>query len=48
MEVKEKLINSKRIFTGKVINLDLEQVLLPNGQTAHREIVHHHGAVAVL
>lgn len=48
MNLKEELLNNKRLFTGKIFNLDIEEVRLPNGQTAKREIVHHHGAVAVM
>ncbi|MCO6542793.1 MAG: NUDIX hydrolase [Lactobacillus sp.] len=48
MELSEKLLTKKRLFTGKVINLDLEEVCLPNGQHAQREIVHHHGAVGIM
>ncbi|MGG6431337.1 NUDIX hydrolase [Anoxybacillus sp. D401a] len=44
----EKTINQKRIFSGKVIDVYVEDVLLPNGETSKREIVKHPGAVAVL
>ncbi|MCT6843342.1 MAG: NUDIX hydrolase [Bombilactobacillus mellifer] len=48
MEIKEKFLNKKRIYSGKIINLDVEQVQLPNQRVAHREVVHHHGAVGIL
>ncbi|NVY95690.1 NUDIX hydrolase [Lactobacillus sp. DCY120] len=48
MELKEKLIQNQRIFTGRIINLDLETVQLPNQHSAQREVIHHHGAVGIL
>lgn len=48
MNLEEKYLSSERKFTGKIINLDVEQVKLPNGQTATREIVHHHGAAGIM
>lgn len=37
-----------RFFSGKVIDLYVEDVELPNGKASKREIVKHPGAVAVL
>jgi len=36
------------LFEGKIVKLDVETVLLPNGNTAEREIIRHPGAVAIL
>ncbi|ACJ33367.1 NUDIX hydrolase [Anoxybacillus flavithermus] len=44
----EKTMNQQRIFSGKVIDVYVEDVLLPNGETSKREIVKHPGAVAIL
>jgi len=44
----EKTIASEPIYDGKVIKVKVDDVLLPNGKTAKREIVNHQGAVAVL
>ncbi|MEC1734285.1 ADP-ribose pyrophosphatase [Bacillus mojavensis] len=46
--LEEKTIAKKQIFSGKVIDLYVEDVELPNGKTSKREIVKHPGAVAVL
>jgi ADP-ribose pyrophosphatase len=46
--LKEKTLSAKEIFKGRVIDLFLEEVELPNGKTSTREIVKHPGAVAVL
>lgn len=45
---EEKTIGSKPIFKGKVISLKVDDVTLPNGATAKREIINHPGAVAVI
>jgi ADP-ribose pyrophosphatase len=44
----EKTVAKKQIFAGKVIDLYVEEVLLPNGKTSKREIVKHPGAVAII
>lgn len=44
----EKQIETRRIFDGKVLKLDVDKVMLENGKTAEREIVRHKGAAAVL
>ncbi|MEC1625005.1 ADP-ribose pyrophosphatase [Bacillus mojavensis] len=46
--LEEKTIAKEQIFSGKVIDLYVEDVELPNGKTSKREIVKHPGAVAVL
>lgn len=47
-KLNEKTISIKPIFKGKVVELNIEDVELPNGKLAEREIVHHPGAVAIL
>jgi ADP-ribose pyrophosphatase len=44
----EKTISSETIYEGKIIKVKLDEVLLPDGKKAKREIVTHPGAVAVL
>lgn len=46
--MKEKTINSKRKFNGRLIKVDLLDVSLGDGRKARREVVRHPGAVAVL
>lgn len=48
MNFTEKTLNSKRIFDGRVINLRVDEVLLPNGKSGTREIVEHNGGVAIV
>jgi ADP-ribose pyrophosphatase len=38
----------RRIYAGRVITLNVEQVRLPNGRLAELEIVHHPGGAAVV
>ncbi|MFE8702594.1 NUDIX hydrolase [Cytobacillus sp. FJAT-54145] len=46
--LEEKTIKTEKIFNGKVISLQVDDVELPNGKTSKREIIKHPGAVAVL
>lgn len=46
--VKEFTVNSEKIYEGKIINLRVDTVELPNRKYAKREIVEHNGAVAIL
>jgi ADP-ribose pyrophosphatase len=41
-------VERKSIFRGRVIELALERVTLPNGQQTELEIVHHPGGAAVV
>ncbi|HEX7056084.1 MAG TPA: NUDIX hydrolase [Bacilli bacterium] len=45
---EEKTVKTEVVFTGKMIDLAIEHVTLPNGKPATREVVRHPGAVAVL
>lgn len=44
----EKTIKTEQIFSGTVVNLQVDEVMLPNGKTSKREIVKHPGAVAII
>lgn len=48
MPLEEKQIQSKRIYEGKIVNLRVDTVLLPNGREALREVIEHVGAVCVV
>lgn len=48
MDLEEKKIYSKRIYEGKLVNLRVDTVILPDGREAKREIVEHKGAVAIV
>jgi ADP-ribose pyrophosphatase len=46
--LSEKTLNKETVYRGKIISVDIEEVELPNGQLAKREIVRHQGAVGIL
>ena len=47
-EIEETVTSTKRIYDGRIINLRLDTVLMPDGRMSQREIVEHRGAVAVI
>jgi len=47
MSQHETKLKSHVIFTGKVVTLNHDDVLLPDGSTAKREVVHHPGGVCI-
>lgn len=42
------LVSAERIYSGRVVNLDLDAVQYPNGSTGKLEMVRHPGASAVV
>jgi ADP-ribose pyrophosphatase len=48
MRLTEKTLGSRRIFEGRVVNLRVDTVELPDGRVTSREVVEHHGAVAIV
>ena len=47
MDLTEKQISFEYKFQGRIVNLRVDDALLPNGTTAKREIVEHNGGVCV-
>ncbi|MGO3049437.1 ADP-ribose pyrophosphatase [Staphylococcus casei] len=47
MNLYEKTIHKHSIYNGAIIDLEVHDVVLPDGQTSKRELVYHNGAVAV-
>lgn len=45
---KEKCLSNETIYEGKVICVQKDTVLLPDGKTAIREVVRHPGAVGIV
>ena len=41
-------VASRREYTGRVVNLDIDQVRFPNGKVGELELIRHSGASAVL
>lgn len=48
MEMREKTLSQKYYFQGNIMSARLDQVELPDGKTAPREICEHLGGVGVL
>ncbi len=48
MDLTEKTISTREIFSGRIIHIKEDTVLLPNGKTAGRELVIHNGGVGVI
>jgi len=48
MEFYETTLSSRQVFSGNLIRLRVDEVILPNGRKSTREIVEHPGAVAVV
>ena len=46
--LEEKTLSTEQIFNGKVVSLQVDEVELPNGKRAKREIIKHPGAVAII
>jgi len=47
-ELTEVLIESDKVFDGRLISVRKDTVKLPNGRTSTREVVVHPGAVAIV
>ncbi|MDD4334901.1 MAG: NUDIX hydrolase [Desulfotomaculaceae bacterium] len=47
-DYEELMISSKTIYQGRIINLRVDEVSLPDGKSTNREVVEHAGAVAVV
>ena len=47
MELFEKTLRETTLYDGKILRLHVDDVELPNGNTAIREIVEHSGGVCV-
>lgn len=45
---EEKTIQTKQIYNGKVVKLQVDDVTLPDGKTAKRELIKHPGGVGII
>ncbi len=46
--LREEKIDSTQVFRGRLLDVRLDRVRLPDGQECHREYVRHQGAVVVI
>ena len=44
----EAFISSKVGFSGRLLQVNIDTVTLPNGRETTRELIHHPGAVAIV
>jgi ADP-ribose pyrophosphatase len=48
MEFKEKTVKEEYLYNGKILNLRKDQIILPDGKGAIREVVEHSGGSCIL
>lgn len=48
MNLVEKKINSKTVYSGRILKLNVDDVRLPDGSNSVREYIRHSGGAAVL
>ncbi len=48
MIFEEKTVSSREVFKGKIVNLKVDMVAMPDGSLAERELVGHPGGVGVV
>lgn len=48
MVFEEKTVSSKEIYKGRIITVKVDEVAMPDGKLAQREIVEHPGGVGVV
>lgn len=47
-DLREHPLDSQQVFAGRLVRVTVDEVRLPNGEPARREVVHHAGAVAAV
>lgn len=47
-DLTEKTLKSERMYTGRIVNVDLIDIELPDGRKTKREVVRHGNAVGIL
>jgi ADP-ribose pyrophosphatase len=45
---RSSTVSSRRVYQGRVLNLDVDQVRFPDGSTGELELIRHSGAAAVV
>lgn len=48
MNLTEQLLSRREIYHGRIIDVQVDTVSLPNGNTSTREVVRHPGGVGIL
>jgi 8-oxo-dGTP pyrophosphatase MutT (NUDIX family) len=45
---EQRVVESRQVYAGRVVNLRLDTLALPDGKQVQREVVEHRGAVAMV
>ncbi len=48
MVFEEKTVSTETVFKGKIVDVQIDMVALPNGELAQRDIVRHPGGVGIV
>lgn len=48
MKLEEKTVKSNLVYSGRIVKVRIDEVILPDGSRSKREVVEHPGAVAVV
>ncbi|MEW6726321.1 MAG: NUDIX hydrolase [Bacillota bacterium] len=48
MKLKERTLQQEYVYRGKILNMRVDTVELPNGKVGRREVVEYSGAVAIV
>lgn len=46
--MEETIVSTRKVYSGRIVKLDVHEVRLPNGEHSMREQIRHPGAVAVV
>ncbi|WP_088035686.1 NUDIX hydrolase [Evansella clarkii] len=47
-DFNEKTVKTEAVYKGRIIDLNVHDIILPNGKNSKREVVNHPGAVGVI
>ena len=47
MDLTERQLKAEYVFKGRILNIRVDEALLPDGKTAVREVVEHNGGVMI-
>ena len=48
MDLTEKTLSQKTVFNGRIINLRVDEIELPNGEKSTREVIEHNGGACIV
>ncbi len=48
MDLTERMLSSREVYHGRIVNVHMDEVSLPNGKQSLREVVEHPGGVVIL